>query len=89
MAEVTYSAMGTRMIMLDGGGMIIVTKDEESAEVIRLSVQDPDADRHVHLALTPTEALTMIEYLAVAARPGVGEPYITAEAEALPPPKKD
>lgn len=81
MSGEVYTTMGTRILLLTDGGSVLVTKDE--SELVKLSVQAPDK-RRVDLALTPTDCLGLIEFLAVAARPGSGKPLVEMPAD-LPP----
>ena len=81
-----YTTMGTRILLLPDGGSVLVTKDE--TELVKLSVQAPDK-RRVDLALTAVDCLGLIEFLAVAARPGSGKELVEmlpdgAEREASP-----
>lgn len=73
MSGEVYTMMGTRVLMCADGSSVLVTKDE--SEMIKLVVQSPDK-RRVELALSATDCLALIEFLAVAARPGSGRPLI-------------
>lgn len=70
--------------MLMHGGSITITKDD--TEVVELMVYKADGRKLAEALLTPNEALSLIEFLAVAARRGTGREVVDAPVlpEALP-----
>lgn len=83
--DVSYSEMGTKAMFLEKGGTVTLTKDEESAEpTINLEVGQKGGPS-VLVQLTPIEALGLIEYLAVGARPGSGKAFVTTTASEVGP----
>jgi hypothetical protein len=77
--------LGTRIVMLIHGGSITITKRADT-EVVELTVHKVDSRKLVEALLTSDEALSLIEFLAVAARRGTGREIVEAPAlpEALP-----
>lgn len=64
------SELGTRVLLLESGATIAITKKDDS-ELIDMDVWH-DKTMIFSTKLEPREALTLIESLAVAARPGTG-----------------
>lgn len=68
-----HTEFGTRALLLQNGGSITLIKTE--LEMVVLSVS-ANANERVELLLTCPEAMCLIEYLSVAARPGTGKPFV-------------
>lgn len=72
--EVTpQSELGTRILMLLGGGGISVSKKGEE-ELVRLTTAGAtEGGETIELTMTPDEAMSLIEALSIAARAGTGK----------------
>ena len=75
MIEIVETELGTRSILLIHGGSITVTHADNG--LVRISMisahEDSDASKVSHqipLLLNIREAMTLIEFLAVASKPG-------------------
>ncbi len=81
------SIMGTRIIMLADGTSLSFSKPDDS-EIIRVRLTWPTIDRvglartgRISFMLKPDEALSIIEILAIAARPHTGKTLVEAICE--------
>lgn len=74
MSEVHVTTeLGTRILLATEGSSVHVTKDE--SEVVKITVRAADGS-FVTLALSHSECMSLIEFLAIAARPGSGRPIV-------------
>jgi len=72
--EEVNTEFGTRILLIAGtGSSVKVTKDER--DVTTLMVQDAQM-RRVEIELGQMDLLTLIEFFALAAKPGTGKPYV-------------
>lgn len=77
--DTTYTNMGTRTIALKTGGMVMVSANEDDQIELTLYARNGPDSPKVKVLVEQTEALTLIEYLAIAAHPGAGKHQITVE----------
>jgi hypothetical protein len=78
MAHEVTTELGTRVLMLQHGGSIMLTRHDDNPLV--LTTAAPGGVK-VRLVLTPDEALSLIEVLAIAARSGAGRELIDAASD--------
>jgi len=74
--------LGTRMLFLTHGGSIKVTHADNG--LVRIDVASTDKSAPlatVEMFLDVREALTLVEFLAIALKPGAGNQIITANDE--------
>lgn len=75
--EEVNTEFGTRILLIEGGASVKVTKDEH--DVTTLMVQDAEM-RRVEINIKQLHLLTLIEFFALAAKPGTGKPYVEMPA---------
>ena len=83
-ADIIQTELGTRVLVLEGGGCLVVTKHE--AENTFLTARDHFGleATTIKLSLTQSEVLQLIEQLAIAARVGTGRAIVEAPKEMTP-----
>ncbi len=79
------SIMGTRVIMLASGTSLSFSKPKNDGETIKMTIAWVDRvhnkSMHKDILLQADEALSIIEILAVAARPHTGKTLVEAICE--------
>jgi hypothetical protein len=76
--EEVNTEFGTRVLLIPGTGcsVTVVKNEDESTSML---VQDAEK-RRVEVQLGQIDLLTLIEFFALAAKPGTGKPYVEMPA---------
>lgn len=74
-----FTEFGTRFLFLEGGDAIGIEKDEKEKTTLTVKA----GAQKTAVRLNQSEVLSLIEYLAIAAKTGTGVPLVNATAEQI------